>query len=173
MSDDHVMLDIETVGTEPGAAIASIGAVRFDTDGVDGEFFESVDIESCQAYGLQIEADTLAWWLEQSEAARDQLHGGNELDDALKKLTRFVDGRTVWANSPAFDVVLLEAAYDAVDRPTPWRYYRCRDYRTLRETLDTWPDREQESVAHDALADARYQAECLIELVSESEEVSL
>ena len=28
---DRVMLDIETLGTDPGAAVLSIGACRFDT----------------------------------------------------------------------------------------------------------------------------------------------
>jgi DNA polymerase III epsilon subunit-like protein len=170
---EHVMVDIETLGTDPGAAIVSIGAVRFDADGIEAQFFESVDIESAQAAGLSIDAETLAWWLEQSEAAREQLFGGNQLRACLRRLSEFVGDRVVWACSPAFDVVLLEAAYRAVELSPPWRFYRCRDYRSFRETLSTWPDREQSGTAHNALDDAVFQAACLIDAVSESDEVTL
>jgi DNA polymerase III epsilon subunit-like protein len=164
----RIMLDIETLGTEPGAAIASIGAVRFDREGVGEEFFASVSLADCQAHGLEIDAETLSWWLNQPAQAREQLHGGQPLADALAELTAFVDGADeVWANSPAFDCVLLRAAYRAVGRECPWQYYDERDYRTLRETLDTWPDREQQGTAHDGLDDARYQARCLIDALQE------
>jgi len=170
---EHVMVDIETLGTDPGAAIVSIGAVRFDEHGIEAQFFESVDIESAQAAGLTIDAETLAWWLEQSDDARAQLFGGNQLRACLRRLSEFIGDRVVWACSPAFDVVLLEAAYRAVELSPPWRFYRCRDYRSFRETLSTWPDREQAGTAHNALDDAAYQAACLVEAVSESEEVRL
>jgi len=163
MSD--VMIDIETLGTEPGAAVASIGAVRFSVeDGVRAEFFESISLADCQARGLKIDADTLSWWLNQPAAAREQLHGGRDLDSVLRRLSEFVnDAESIWANSPAFDCVILRDAYRAVGREAPWNYYHERDYRTLREELDDWPDREQETTDHNGLADARFQAECLVE----------
>ena len=173
MSDEHVMVDIETLGTDPGAAIVSIGAVSFDADGLDSQFFKSVDVESAQAAGLAIDAETLGWWLEQSDEAREQLFGGNQLRACLRQLSEFIGDRVVWACSPAFDVVLLEAAYDAVGLATPWRFYRCRDYRSMREQLETWPDREQSGTAHNALDDAVFQAACLVEAVNDSDEVTL
>jgi DNA polymerase III epsilon subunit-like protein len=161
----EIMLDIETLGTEPGAAIISIGAVAFDReDGITDEFFRSVSLADCQAHGLEIDAETLSWWLNQPAQAREQLHGGLDLESSLRKLTAFVEGAdAVWANSPAFDCVLLRDAYDAVGLSCPWRYYVERDYRTVREEWPSWPDREQESTEHDGLADARYQAECLLD----------
>jgi len=162
----QVMVDLETLGTDPGAAIVAIGAVRFDVDGGLGtEFGVSVSVEDCQSEGLHIDAGTLEWWLGQSADARAQLEGGCSLDRALRDLDSFVretNPDAVWANSPAFDCEILRAAHDAVGRDCPWAYYQERDYRTLRETLDCWPDREQSGTAHDAVADARYQAECLV-----------
>ena len=166
---DRYMIDIETLGTDPGCAIVSIGVVEFSiSDGpVDGLFL-SVDVESCQARGLEIDANTLAWWLGQSAAAREQLTGGDDLEVALAELTAFVGGADeIWANSPAFDCAILRAAFEAVGIECPWRYYQERDYRTCRETLPTWPDREQESVAHNAVDDARFQAECLAAALEE------
>ena len=165
---DRIMVDIETLGTDPGAAIVSIGAVQFTTDAdpgdaIEAEFFESVALESCDAYGLDIDGSTVKWWLGQPAAAREQLHGGRDLSTALRSLRSFVDDADeIWANSPAFDCAILREAYRAVDQPTPWRYWQERDYRTLREVLPDWPAREQTGVEHDALDDARYQAECLV-----------
>jgi Exonuclease. len=170
----EAMIDIETLGTEPGCIIFSVGAVTFDADGVTDELLLSINLSSAQAAGLEVDANTVEWWLQQSPEAQAQLQGGDSLDSALNGLKGFVSGAdTFWACSPAFDMVLLNAAFDAVDLETPWRFYQCRDYRSFRETLTTWPEREQESVDHNALDDARYQAECLIEAVDASDEVNL
>ena len=154
------MLDIETLGIEPGAAILSIGACTFDTEGV-GETFEiSVDLESCQDRGLTIEADTLQWWLGQDEPARDALHGGVPLATALSELRDFLDTHDadeLWANAPKFDCAHLEAAYDALDWPTPWEFYELRDVRTV-QSLPGAVELEQDGTEHDALDDAVHQA---------------
>jgi DNA polymerase III epsilon subunit-like protein len=168
------MVDIETLGREPGCAIVEIGAVEFvagpvvgdDTDDpIGATFATSVGLESCQAAGLDIDAGTLAWWLEQDASAREQLQGGETLSRALRGFREFVQGTDeIWANSPAFDVAILEAAFEAVGLSVPWRYWQARDYRTMREVLSAsgdWPAREQSGTDHNALDDARYQARCL------------
>jgi inhibitor of KinA sporulation pathway (predicted exonuclease) len=158
------MVDIETLGTEPGAAILSIGACAFDpdpeTDDIGDRVKISVDLESCQAAGLHIDADTLQWWLRQSDAARYVLSGGIGLNDALGEFAawlRDVDADEVWANSPKFDAAHLEHAADAVDVSLPWAYYELRDVRTIR-ALPGAVDLEHEGTDHDALDDAIHQA---------------
>jgi len=154
------MLDIETLGIEPGAAILSIGACTFDTEGVGETFEVSVDLESCQARGLKIDADTLQWWLTQDEAARDVLTGGAALPTALSELRHFLDTNDydeLWANSPKFDMAHLEAAYDALGWMVPWDFYELRDVRTV-QALPGAVEIEQDGTTHDALDDAVYQA---------------
>jgi len=156
----RVMIDIETLGIEPGAAILSIGACTFDTDGVGETVEVSVDLESCQDRGLEIDADTLKWWLGQDDAARDVLTGGAALPTALSELRHFLDTNDydeLWANSPKFDMEHLEAAYDALDWPTPWEFFRLRDVRTVTE-LPGAVELEQDGTEHDALDDAVHQA---------------
>jgi DNA polymerase III epsilon subunit-like protein len=75
------MIDIETLGLGPGATILSIGAVRFSTDGLGEEFYREISLQSCQAVGLEIDADTLEWWLEQDGDVADILTGGEQLED--------------------------------------------------------------------------------------------
>jgi len=156
----RVMIDIETLGIEPGAAICSIGACTFDTGGVDETFELSVDLESCQERGLMIDADTLQWWLGQDDAAREILTGGVPLATALSELRDFLDTNDydeLWANSPKFDCAHLEAAYDALDWPTPWVFYELRDVRTVT-ALPGAVEIDQDGTEHDALDDAVHQA---------------
>jgi len=152
----RIMLDIETLGREPGCAIISLGAVGFDDD--DGELFASVSVESCQRHGLDIDAETLEWWLTQDDEAKQQLVGGDDLYHALYELAEFIpdDVDEVWANSPAFDCRILEAAFEAVEIDVPWSFYHTRDVRTIKN-LDCAVDIEQDGVGHDALDDARFQ----------------
>jgi DNA polymerase III epsilon subunit-like protein len=162
MSKEKCMIDIETLGIEPGSAILSIGAVRFDLDGLGEEFSCIVDLESCQEAGLEIDANTLEWWLSQDSEVQHILTGGIELKDALEQLSQFYgDCTEVWANSPAFDCSHLEKAYDAVGIVKPWTYSEKRDVRTV-VNLDIAPEMEQEGNEHDALDDARYQAKQVI-----------
>jgi len=154
------MLDIETLGIEPGAAILSIGACTFDTDGVGETFEVAVDLESCQDRGLEIDADTLQWWLTQDAPAREILTGGAALPTALSELRHFLDTNDydeLWANSPKFDCAHLEAAYDALEWPVPWEFYELRDVRTVT-ALPGAVELEHEGTEHDALDDAIHQA---------------
>lgn len=65
-----VMIDIETLGTKPGAAILSIGAVMFSATGLGETFYTPVSLKSCTDIGLTVDPDTVAWWMQQSEEAR-------------------------------------------------------------------------------------------------------
>jgi len=155
---NRVMVDIETLGTEPGAAILSIGAVTFDVDGVNEEFYEEISVESCQAVGLDIDAGTLTWWLDEQEQASDILTGGHQLEDVLLWFAHWMpEDAEIWANAPTFDCAMVEAAYDAVAMRTPWEYYDERCVRTLR-SLPCAVDLEQDGQAHHALDDAIHQA---------------
>lgn len=161
MSDgvDRVMLDIETLGTEPGAVILSIGAVRFDVDWIGEGMHARISQQSCLDAGLHIDEDTQEWWLDQDEYAQEYaLEGNQPLESALEDLSEFFgDAEEVWAYSPAFDCVLLEAAYDAVGSLPPWGHWQTRDARTLAN-LPIAPDLERDGAEHHALEDAQYQA---------------
>lgn len=156
----RVMVDIETLGLETGSAIISIGAVEFDRHGPKDSFSKSVDLESCQKAGLEIDAGTLDWWLHQGEVAKEQLTGGEELANVLSDFRDWYIAHgfdEVWANSPSFDCEMLEYAYSAVGQSEPWHFQDERDFRTVR-SLPIANNIEQDGVGHDALDDAIYQA---------------
>lgn len=152
------MIDIETLGLEPGAAILSVGATEFGPEAMGAEYEASITRESCEAAGLDVDEDTLEWWQSQDEAAREVLQGGEQLADVLPEFFDWLDGADeIWANSPKFDAAMLEAAAEAVELEVPWEFYELRDFRTLSE-LPMAPDKEQQGVEHDALDDAHHQA---------------
>lgn len=159
---DRVMVDIETLGLEPGSVILSIGAVRFDDYAVHETFHRNINLKSCQDAGLEIDADTLEWWLGQDENVQHILTGGKDLLIALQDFQSFYDNADeIWAFSPSFDCAHLAEAYARVGLEEPWSYRDERDCRTLVE-LPGAVDLEQEGNEHDALDDARYQAGVVI-----------
>ena len=165
------MLDIETLGTTPGAVILSIGAVEFDTTGLGKVFYAAIDIASCLTAGLVADSDTLNWWLQQSPAARaDAFRGETALKPALIDFfewMRITGADRVWANGASFDFPLLSAAYRAAGLQVPWRYSNERCFRTLAAL---WPvEKVANANPHNALFDARAQAQRASAILAELE----
>lgn len=174
-SIDRVMVDIETLGTDPGCAVISIGAVQFDGDGLGDTFTRSISLSSCQDAGLTIDAGTLEWWLEQDEDAQHVLTGGDDLAGVLRDFTSWmgvVQPDEMWANSPSFDCVILASAFDAVDMDVPWEFWEQRDCRTVKN-LPCALDVDHDGTDHDALDDARYQARVVMETLRVMQEAQI
>jgi DNA polymerase III epsilon subunit-like protein len=49
------------------AAIASIGAVKFEDDQIVDTFYCTIDPATCKAAGLHFDKETLLWWSKQSK----------------------------------------------------------------------------------------------------------
>lgn len=164
-----VMLDLETVGNGPTAAIRAIGAVLFDRATVDdsGAFYTKVDLESAVAAGMTMDPATFLWWLGQGEEARAEMcrDKGRSLVEALEYFDAWLGGRNVcvWGNGAAFDNVILGSAYRLLGRPQPWKFYNDRCYRTMKALCPqvTMP---RTGTHHNALDDAKSQARHLIEI---------
>ena len=159
------MLDLETLGTEPGCAILSIGAVKFNADGISDEFERGISLKSNSEAGLTIDGDTLDWWTGQDNF-ESVLTGEEPLRTALYDFGRFYgDSDEIWAYSPSFDCAILQSAYEAVDVIKPWHYWDERCCRTLDNLIDH--DIAQEGDEHNALDDARNQARIVIAALEE------
>ena len=79
----QVMLDLETMSVRSNAAIASIGAVKFDTEtGIVDKFYRTVDLRTSKAVGLHVDPETVGWWNNQSKEARQALLKDNEIGRA-------------------------------------------------------------------------------------------
>mgnify|MGYP003109277607 CR=1 FL=1 len=164
----HVMIDLETMGTKPGSAIIAIGAVAFDKHGIVGDFYQVIDLRLTVAAGLTIDPDTVLWWMKQSDAARAEFERpGDSLYNALHLFKEFyhkMEGKELWGNGSDFDNVLLASAYHAVEFVPLWKFWDNRCYRTLKNLYPT-VKHERTGTHHNALEDARYQAEHLLKIV--------
>lgn len=168
---NDVMVDLETLGTLPGSAILSIGAVAFDEFGVgDEEFYMPITRGSCEALGLKTSPETLAWWEKQSEEARRVLNDpdGFMLEQALHGFDcwlreNFSENVRIWGNGANFDNPLLACAYEAINVKPCYKFYNERCYRTVK---NQYPDvkLERSGTYHNALDDARCQAEHLVRI---------
>ena len=165
----HVMIDLETLSTRlPDAAIASIGAVVFyptqpaEQIAENPMFSQSVVLATNQS--RHIDGGTVAWWLSQSEAARNALlTDAVPLPFALNSLAKWLtehQPKTVWANSPSFDCVLLRHAFDQHGVRWPFNYWDERCLRTIKALVYPHGDapRIRIGAAHGAVADAVSQA---------------
>lgn len=170
---NHIMLDLETLGTQSDATIVSIGAVFFDpyTGEIGAEFELSTDIASVIGKG-SIDGDTLAWWFKQPDEVRhavlDNSYGYEdmliEFGDWVMQIENISD-RIVWGNGADFDnVILANALSRSFQGQELWKYYNNRDVRTIvelgRQLLNFDPKKDMpfEGERHTALADAKHQA---------------
>lgn len=177
----HVMIDLETMGLRPDAAIVSIGAVHFETVFGPGlakdirvvsEFHTPVSLKSCIEHGLTTDQSTIDWWMKQSAEARSswQREDAPNLLEALTLLSQWtlsgVTDRDVcpWGNGADFDLVVLKSAYERVRADPPWRYYNQKCYRTVKALFPV-AELPRRGTHHNALDDAMHQVSVLQQIV--------
>lgn len=174
-----LMVDIETLGTEPGSAIISIGVCAFSQDqGIiasDGWAISEKDWHGA------IDPKTVKWWMNQNEAARNYSFGGTLSSMIVAQQFRdFVEkwgGDELWANDPDFDVVLLKQWWMRVEQHHkfnlgnfpggPLRHRLPRSYRTIvaearRLGISFENAYSMASVAHNPVDDACNQARVVV-----------
>jgi hypothetical protein len=166
MSD--VMLDLETMGTNPDCVVLTIGAVKFilnpDNNGgkIIEEFYYLINPQSCVDVGMEMSVDTIIWWMKQSDEARAEFQKPTlNIQDVLTWFSDWLsdDPKNIdmWGNGSDFDNVLLANAYRVCGKPLPWRYFNNRCYRTLK---NIYPNVDITNVStgvkHNALDDATF-----------------
>lgn len=159
------MLDLETLSTRPNAVILSIGAVKFDpfTDRIDVDegLDLRIDVDEQSALGRDIQEETVKWWETQPREVQNAAFdpdGRIRLDSFVRTLNKFLVGAdNIWAQGPAFDIVILEDLYRQLQIPTPWQFWQIRDSRTLFGVHGDPRDKNRQG-AHNALMDCCYQA---------------
>lgn len=127
------MVDLETLGINPGCVILSIGAVRFDSERPGDWFYSRIDLHSARVAGLRVESDTLMWWFRHGEAAIEHSAlGGDHLADALNRLALWFGHPPfeVWGNGCTFDNEILRFAFNRCGIPV-WERRADRCFRTL------------------------------------------
>lgn len=160
---EHVMLDIETMGIGPDAAIVSIGACKFDRD-VDESLWETF-YEVPSDWKGSLDVNTVKWWLSQPDETRSSIaksFSNKPLKQILEELVEFIGTCSVWGNGVDFDNAIIQSACRR-EGVKPWSYRQNRCFRTIKNIYDSKTYYKPE-IPHHAMYDAIAQAKSLIML---------
>ena len=159
----HLMIDIETFGTDADAVVLTIGGVKFDPFDESKDtwdpFYYRLAVEEQEIHGREISDGSVNWWLENhaDTLAEDILDPSSrtpvdEVLEALRKWQLHSDGLWAWGND--FDFKILEHLYKNYDRQIPWgSFWKKRCARTLCATMAQDPRKALGVVTHNAVDD--------------------
>jgi hypothetical protein len=171
-TEEHVMIDLETLGTERDSVILSLGAVKFDNREIyeDDGLYLQLKWQDQLDNGGTVTEGTIRFWLGQPAASRDAVLSRNNAlhpDEALSALdawflksVRRPKDCGVWAKGPSFDLSLLGDLYrrQGHGRP-PWPYWAERCVRTALMMPGVGAiGRPKDMTEHHPFHDAVYQA---------------
>ena len=170
-----LMLDTETAGMPPNGALLSMGAVFFDlaTETTGPTFSQTIHLATSVRDGGTMCPSTFMFWLGQSEEARKAVRfGGQDIRKVLQDFSDWIaetcrhEDVRIWANSPNFDLSIVGGAYDRAGIKRPWHWSAERDFRTVRKMYPAveYTFEDKGDGAHNALADAVFQAEHLFKI---------
>lgn len=166
---NHIMIDLETLGTRVNCPVIAIGACYFDPElGDIGRTFDrAINMQDAMRYGVA-DGGTIAWWFNQSDAARQAaIRGRDNAATVFGDFREFCQtsspgGVFVWGNGATFDISILEYAFTKIlDCPAPWKFWNVRDCRTIKalaEGIVSVEDQKRHGTHHVAVDDAIHQA---------------
>lgn len=161
-----LQVDIEGLAITPNAAVLSIGLALFSTTGITRSAHFLLDLEDQEKLGRHSGAGTVLFWMAQEEARKrliDKKQPKYTASEAHTLLREWSQGDVpVWACGPDYDFTILKSLMQSIGKELPWKYWMQRDFRTIKAlapALDI-----PKTNAHDAEADAIWQAEYLIAL---------
>lgn len=171
----NVIIDIETLGTQPTSTIVAIGACNLDKSQMFKCFINWKEWpDSCT-----IDKATELWWDTQNSELKDRVFGGEVTpSSALSQLTIFLnhiqdlagEDIKVWGNGASFDLSILAHAYSSLGETVPWNFRNERCFRTIKSLcpLKVPFIPNPKLVAHDPLDDAINEADWLNQIIEEN-----
>lgn len=189
--DEHVMIDLETLGKSPNAVISQISAVKFNpiTKQILSEFDRNLDIQKQLDNGHEMDASTVQWWLTQSKEAQDIVYNNDKrsFDDpkiVLRDFSRWIlpykikpwnkfnphKHRSkkihVWGNGPTFDLIKLRMLYKTFYKSeAPWYFFNETCMRTIVKFIPSLKrNHERIGIDHDGLSDSINQANIIMNI---------
>jgi len=165
----HVMIDVETMGTNPNAPVVQIGAAFFTREGVQVQSLLSINFEEALKYG-KVDGSTIKFWLQQPKEAQNSLfQNERSMEEATDVFTKLLEAQNpdyFWAHA-TFDFPILQSLFASIDKKFPIPFWKMRDLRTLEMLADLPIDKSQfKGVPHNALHDAVFQAEHAIKCLN-------
>jgi len=142
-----IMIDLETFSTRTHACILILSAIRFDRKDSIVElnkmdtFYSKICFKSCVEKNMHVDEKTVQWWKDQPENIKNEIFSEDRetLEIALKRFTEWFKKdknfqfNRVWSHGATFDIPILTEAFTRCNMETPWKFWFCRDTRTLFE----------------------------------------
>lgn len=187
----HLLIDIETLGTEPNAVVLSIAYVPFVLEVhtyfeelVSAGVYVKLDVqEQIRIHHRSVEDSVVKWWKTQPKDVFDAMVRPSSEDMSMKEgltlLNKFVSGiknyhfneSYVWSRGNNFDFPILKSLYQAAGIGLPYNDWRARDVRTAIDIMAGTDNGKYNLrfggdgfIAHNPLHDAAMDAARLNEL---------
>jgi len=181
-------IDLETLSLKQSTCpILSLGAVSYSfEEGITAEFHEFFNVDEQFKLGRLPQWKTIQWWLKQSDDARTPMSGERKdtltVDEMTDEFYEWWDeevgtpaqhwaedfdyklGARAISNGSNFDIAILESLFDEV----PWHFRNTRCYRSMIDWFPA-PVQPRQTIKHDALQDAIYQAKVHLNLMVSNE----
>lgn len=170
---DLIMLDIETLGVAPTAQLLQIGAVNILKPHLD--FKIEISGQSQQDYFVTVSNDTLDFWLGLPEEVKQRvLYGRTHVQDALRMFARWLPEKAkLFCYGAAFDFPILHHHYHMKGLEVPWNYRDLRCFRTIYAQHREHFAKAEAELEHDALSDAKAQAQVFRAIYEAHPEIAL
>lgn len=175
----HIVLDLETLSTQPNALVLSIGAIALNKHGQvlpSSEFHLALNQQE-QHKRRHTDPDTVKWWNERTcDAAKaasfsatttQQAFVANALDAFSNYVDQWASRNSVciWGNGCSFDNVILASLYQDWHKTAPWKFWNDRDMRTVTAIFPALKLMAFEGIKHHALDDAHHEAKQLAKAI--------
>jgi len=140
MTDNQLMIDIETLSTQTNAVVLSIGAVVFQFGEVSKPeeldyIYHALSISDGTQSKRHLCTNTISWWLEQDRSVlKEALKGEFTAPDALEELSSFCkqhEIKNIWGYGNMFDNAIMRDLYKDAGLEYPVSYRDDMDMRTL------------------------------------------
>lgn len=168
-----VMIDLETLGTDPDCPVLSIGAVVFDIKkkivAKWNPFHVVLDVDSQISDGRKPSGSTIKWWMQQDSAAKIVFEGVRLSPvEALNNFILWVDINDLrafnfWGNGSHFDISIMENLFKQYKIKCPWAFNKVMDLRTFKRFVGGGKPIINNGIKHNALDDAIAQAQYVID----------
>jgi hypothetical protein len=188
----HFMIDMETIGLSRSPSIAQVGITQYVPE--NGKLIEKDFIDVRFSLNNQLLIDRLPcpktldeFWMKQDKAVLASVfeEPGLKFYDAMQAIDHYLRAeqsvptpRFIWANGINDDIRWLEAMYEdfsllhGSEIVMPFKYNQYRDFRgVIFNMRDIIHPRHKNNAAHDALADARFQGNILIDFINNYDEI--
>ena len=170
---DLIMLDIETLDVAPTAQLLQIGAVNILKPHLD--FGIEISIQSQQDYFTTVSLDTVDFWQGLPEEVKKRvLYGQYHVQEALRWFARWLPKNArLFCYGASFDFPILHHHYHMNGLELPWNYRDLRCFRTIYEQHREHFAKAKAEMGHDALSDAKAQAQVFRAIYEAHPEIAL